>query len=66
MNFLDAQQKVKSLERQQRHLKQERDDAHRDVVEAKERGKEQTKQLKDAHEQRKSAMREISDINDRY
>lgn len=61
----DAHQKVKSLERQQRHLKQERDDAHRDVVEAKERAKEQSKQLKDTHEQRKSAMRELSDINDR-
>nr|XP_039247827.1 serine/threonine-protein kinase MRCK alpha-like isoform X1 [Styela clava] len=61
----DAHQKVKALERQQRHLKQERDDTHRDLVEVKERAREQGRQLKDTHAQRKLAMEEFTEINER-
>uniref|UniRef100_H2Z2Y1 non-specific serine/threonine protein kinase n=1 Tax=Ciona savignyi TaxID=51511 RepID=H2Z2Y1_CIOSA len=40
-------------------------DTHRELVEVRERGKEQTRQLRDAHAQRRLAMEEFTDINDR-
>uniref|UniRef100_H2Z2X9 KELK-motif containing domain-containing protein n=1 Tax=Ciona savignyi TaxID=51511 RepID=H2Z2X9_CIOSA len=62
----DVHQKLKALERTNRHLKQDRDETHRELVEVRERGKEQTRQLRDAHAQRRLAMEEFTDINDRY
>nr|CAB3229242.1 serine/threonine-protein kinase MRCK alpha [Phallusia mammillata] len=61
----DIQQKVKTLEKNNRHMKQERDEVHRDFVAAKERAKEQTRQLRDAHSQKRLAMDEFTEINDR-
>ena len=61
----DIHQKVKNLERQNRHLKQEKDEVHRDYVEARERYKEQGRQLKDAHSQRKLAMDEFTEVNEK-
>ena len=54
------------MERQNRHLKSEKDDLHREVVEVRERSKEQSRQLKDAHSQRKLAMDEFAEINEKY
>uniref|UniRef100_H2Z2Y0 non-specific serine/threonine protein kinase n=1 Tax=Ciona savignyi TaxID=51511 RepID=H2Z2Y0_CIOSA len=62
----NVHQKLKALERTNRHLKQDRDETHRELVEVRERGKEQTRQLRDAHAQRRLAMEEFTDINDRY
>ena len=56
---------MKNLERQNRHLKQEKDEVHRDYVEARERYKEQGRQLKDAHSQRKLAMDEFTEVNEK-
>uniref|UniRef100_H2Z2Y2 non-specific serine/threonine protein kinase n=1 Tax=Ciona savignyi TaxID=51511 RepID=H2Z2Y2_CIOSA len=56
---------LEALERTNRHLKQDRDETHRELVEVRERGKEQTRQLRDAHAQRRLAMEEFTDINDR-
>ena len=56
---------MKTLERQNRHLKSEKDDFHRELVELRERGKEQTRQLKDAHSQRKLAMDEFAEMNEK-
>nr|XP_009860020.1 serine/threonine-protein kinase MRCK alpha isoform X1 [Ciona intestinalis]XP_026692048.1 serine/threonine-protein kinase MRCK alpha isoform X1 [Ciona intestinalis] len=61
----DVHQKLKALERTNRHLKQDKDEIHRDFVESRDRAKEQTRQLRDAHAQRRLAMEEFTDINDR-
>ncbi|CAJ0965061.1 unnamed protein product [Ranitomeya imitator] len=60
----EAANKIKSLEKQQRILKQERDDLQKQHLEAQERLKAQTKELKDAHQQRKFALQEFSELND--
>lgn len=54
------------MEKQNRSLKHEKDDLHRQVVEAKDNFKDQSRQLKDAHSQRKLAMDEFSEINEKY
>ncbi|XP_056403217.1 serine/threonine-protein kinase MRCK beta [Hyla sarda] len=60
----DSANKIKNLERQQRTLKQERDDLQKQHSETQERLKAQTKELKDAHQQRKFALHEFSELND--
>ncbi|KAG2457635.1 MRCKB kinase, partial [Polypterus senegalus] len=57
--------KQKALEKQVKALKQEKEDFHKQLVEALERLKSQTKELKDAHQQRKLAMKEFSELNER-
>ncbi|XP_075049461.1 serine/threonine-protein kinase MRCK beta isoform X2 [Mixophyes fleayi] len=61
----DSTGKLKGLEKQQRTLKQERDDLQKQLSEAQERLKAQTKELKDAHQQRKFALQEFSDLNEK-
>jgi len=53
------------MERTHRQLKQERDEVHRELVETRERAKDQARQLRDAHSQRRLAMDEFTEINDR-
>ncbi|KAG9481858.1 hypothetical protein GDO78_010863 [Eleutherodactylus coqui] len=60
----DSASKIKSLEKHQRILKQERDDLQKQHSEAQERLKAQTKELKDAHQQRKFALQEFSELNE--
>uniref|UniRef100_A0A8C4T582 non-specific serine/threonine protein kinase n=1 Tax=Erpetoichthys calabaricus TaxID=27687 RepID=A0A8C4T582_ERPCA len=57
--------KQKALEKQVKALKQEKEDFHKQLIEALERLKSQTKELKDAHQQRKLAMKEFSELNER-
>ncbi|KAM7368226.1 hypothetical protein PAMP_014467 [Pampus punctatissimus] len=62
---LEDSKHVKALEKQMRSLTQDRDDMHKDLVEANEKLKSQSKELKEAHSQRKVAMQEFSDLNER-
>uniref|UniRef100_W5MUI1 non-specific serine/threonine protein kinase n=1 Tax=Lepisosteus oculatus TaxID=7918 RepID=W5MUI1_LEPOC len=64
--------KLKALEKQVRALRQEKEEIHKpcqlkaqQLVESLERQKSQTKELKDAHQQRKLAMQEFSELNER-
>ncbi|XP_019374075.1 PREDICTED: serine/threonine-protein kinase MRCK beta isoform X3 [Gavialis gangeticus] len=61
----DSIHRVKGLEKQCRIQKQEKEDLHKQLVEASERLKAQSKELKDAHQQRKLAMQEFSELNER-
>ncbi|XP_054828888.1 serine/threonine-protein kinase MRCK beta isoform X4 [Eublepharis macularius] len=61
----DSTHKLKGLEKQCRILRQEKEDLHKQLVEASERLKGQSKELKDAHQQRKLAMQEFSELNER-
>ncbi|XP_062974151.1 serine/threonine-protein kinase MRCK beta isoform X4 [Elgaria multicarinata webbii] len=61
----DSTHKLKGLEKQCRILRQEKEDLHKQLIEASERLKAQSKELKDAHQQRKLAMQEFSELNER-
>ncbi|KAM3852857.1 serine/threonine-protein kinase MRCK beta isoform 1-T1 [Vipera latastei] len=61
----DSTHKLKGLEKQCRILRQEKEDLHKQLLEASERLKIQSKELKDAHQQRKLAMQEFSELNER-
>ncbi|XP_003224114.1 serine/threonine-protein kinase MRCK beta isoform X8 [Anolis carolinensis] len=61
----DSTHRLKGLEKQCRILRQEKEDLHKQLVEASERLKAQSKELKDAHQQRKLAMQEYSELNER-
>uniref|UniRef100_H3CWH0 Serine/threonine-protein kinase MRCK alpha n=1 Tax=Tetraodon nigroviridis TaxID=99883 RepID=H3CWH0_TETNG len=61
----DSSRHVKSLEKQMKSLTQERDELHKDVLEATEKLRSQSKELKEAHSQRKLAMQEFSELNER-
>ncbi|XP_067319110.1 serine/threonine-protein kinase MRCK beta isoform X3 [Anolis sagrei] len=61
----DSTHRLKGLEKQCRILRQEKEDLHKQLVEASERLKAQSKELKDAHQQRKLAMQEFSELNER-
>ncbi|TMS12090.1 Serine/threonine-protein kinase MRCK alpha [Larimichthys crocea] len=61
----DSSKHIKTLEKQMRSITQERDDLHKDVMEASEKMKAQSKELKEAHSQRKLAMQEFSELNER-
>ncbi|XP_006879149.1 PREDICTED: serine/threonine-protein kinase MRCK beta [Elephantulus edwardii] len=61
----DAVQRLKGLEKQYRVARQEKEDFHKQLVEASERLKAQAKELKDAHQQRKLTLQEFSELNER-
>ncbi|XP_075872977.1 serine/threonine-protein kinase MRCK alpha isoform X7 [Nelusetta ayraudi] len=61
----DSSRHIKTLERQMKSITQERDELHRDVLEATEKLRSQSKELKEAHSQRKLAMQEFSELNER-
>ncbi|XP_034274417.1 serine/threonine-protein kinase MRCK beta isoform X2 [Pantherophis guttatus] len=61
----DSTHKLKGLEKQCRILRQEKEDLHKQLLEASERLKIQSKELKDALQQRKLAMQEFSELNER-
>ncbi|XP_053553398.1 serine/threonine-protein kinase MRCK beta isoform X2 [Bombina bombina] len=63
--YEEATNKLKGLEKQQRTLKQERDDFQKQLVEAQERLKSHTKELKDANQQRKVVLQEFSELNEK-
>uniref|UniRef100_A0AAQ4PA12 Serine/threonine-protein kinase MRCK alpha n=1 Tax=Gasterosteus aculeatus aculeatus TaxID=481459 RepID=A0AAQ4PA12_GASAC len=59
----DSSKHVKTLERRVKSVAQEKDDMHK--VEASSKLKSQSKELKEAHSQRKLAMQEFSELNER-
>uniref|UniRef100_A0A8D0D021 Serine/threonine-protein kinase MRCK alpha n=1 Tax=Sander lucioperca TaxID=283035 RepID=A0A8D0D021_SANLU len=59
----DSSKHAKTLEKQMRSVTQERDDIHK--VESNEKLKSQAKELKEAHSQRKLAMQEFSELNEK-
>ncbi|XP_014447700.1 serine/threonine-protein kinase MRCK beta isoform X2 [Tupaia chinensis] len=61
----DSTHRLKGLEQQYRLARQEKEDLHRQLVEASERLKSQARELKDAHQQRKLALQEFSELNER-
>ncbi|XP_044771906.1 serine/threonine-protein kinase MRCK alpha isoform X6 [Neomonachus schauinslandi] len=61
----DTFRQVKSYEKQIKTLQQEREELNKELVQASERLKNQSKELKDAHCQRKLAMQEFMEINER-
>ncbi|XP_078069650.1 serine/threonine-protein kinase MRCK alpha-like [Mustelus asterias] len=64
-DFEDGCRQIKSLEKQIKLAKQEKDDLQKEVLESSEKLKLQTKELKDAHSQRKLAMQEFSEMNEK-
>ncbi|XP_063757517.1 serine/threonine-protein kinase MRCK alpha isoform X6 [Eleginops maclovinus] len=61
----DSSKHTRTLEKQMKSVSQERDDMHKDLLDANEKLKAQSKDLKDAHSQRKLAMQEFSELNER-
>ncbi|XP_022360875.1 serine/threonine-protein kinase MRCK beta isoform X3 [Enhydra lutris kenyoni] len=61
----DSTHRLKGLEKQYRVVRQEKEDFHKQLVEASERLKSQARELKDAHQQRKLALQEFSELNER-
>uniref|UniRef100_A0A8C2SCS6 non-specific serine/threonine protein kinase n=1 Tax=Capra hircus TaxID=9925 RepID=A0A8C2SCS6_CAPHI len=61
----DSAQRLKGLEKQYRVVRQEKEDLHKQLIEASERLKSQARELKDAHQQRKLALQEFSELNER-
>uniref|UniRef100_A0A8C9YWK9 Serine/threonine-protein kinase MRCK alpha n=1 Tax=Sander lucioperca TaxID=283035 RepID=A0A8C9YWK9_SANLU len=60
----DSSKHAKTLEKQMRSVTQERDDIHK-VEASNEKLKSQAKELKEAHSQRKLAMQEFSELNEK-
>uniref|UniRef100_A0A8V5G9G6 Serine/threonine-protein kinase MRCK beta n=1 Tax=Melopsittacus undulatus TaxID=13146 RepID=A0A8V5G9G6_MELUD len=61
----DSMHRLKGLEKQCRVLRQEKEELHKQLVEASERLKTQSKELRDAHQQRKLAVQEFSELSER-
>ncbi|XP_036847821.2 serine/threonine-protein kinase MRCK beta isoform X1 [Manis javanica] len=61
----DSAHRLKGLEKQYRVVRQEKEDFHKQLVEASERLKSQARELKDARQQRKLALQEFSELNER-
>ncbi|XP_077367350.1 serine/threonine-protein kinase MRCK alpha isoform X9 [Festucalex cinctus] len=59
----DSSKHVKMLEKQIKTLTKDNDDLMKDLMESNEKLKLQSKDLKDAHGQRKLAMQELSELN---
>ena len=56
---------AKALEKSNKLIKQEREDLQRELQELQDRTKQQTKELREALQQRKMAMDEFTDINEK-
>ncbi|XP_077444094.1 serine/threonine-protein kinase MRCK beta isoform X1 [Stigmatopora argus] len=64
-DFDGSAAKLKNLDRQVKTLRQEKEDAHKQMLEAQERLKSQSKELKEAHSQRRLALQEFSELSER-
>ncbi|KAL7387747.1 hypothetical protein ABVT39_000236 [Epinephelus coioides] len=64
-DYESSASKLKTLEKQVKTLKQEKDDVHKQLADSLERLRSQTKELKEAHSQRKLALQEFSDLSER-
>uniref|UniRef100_A0A673VVX9 Serine/threonine-protein kinase MRCK alpha n=1 Tax=Salmo trutta TaxID=8032 RepID=A0A673VVX9_SALTR len=61
----DSSKHIRNLEKQMKSLNLEKDNLHKDLMEASGKMKSQSKELKEAHSQRKLAMQEFSELNER-
>ncbi|XP_064197109.1 serine/threonine-protein kinase MRCK alpha-like isoform X6 [Anguilla rostrata] len=61
----DSSKHIKTLEKQMKSMRQERDDMHKELLESTEKLKSQAKELKEAHSQRKLAMQEFAEMSER-
>ncbi|XP_029282148.1 serine/threonine-protein kinase MRCK beta isoform X2 [Cottoperca gobio] len=64
-DYESSASKLKTLERQLKTLRQEKDDVHKQLADSLERLRSQAKELKEAHSQRKLALQEFSDLSER-
>ncbi|KAL1257513.1 hypothetical protein QQF64_010757, partial [Cirrhinus molitorella] len=61
----DSSKQVRSLEKQLKSMKQERDDLQKGLQESSEKLKTQAKELKEADSQRKMAMQEFGEVSEK-
>uniref|UniRef100_A0A8C8LYU2 non-specific serine/threonine protein kinase n=1 Tax=Oncorhynchus tshawytscha TaxID=74940 RepID=A0A8C8LYU2_ONCTS len=64
-DFESSSSKLKTLDKQVKALRLEKEEIHKQLVESLERLKSQTKELKEAHSQRKLALQEFSELSER-
>ncbi|XP_039980447.1 serine/threonine-protein kinase MRCK beta isoform X2 [Xiphias gladius] len=64
-DYESSASKLKTLEKQVKTLRQEKDDVHKQLSDSLERLRSQTKELKEAHSQRKLALQEFSELSER-
>ncbi|XP_068198526.1 serine/threonine-protein kinase MRCK beta isoform X2 [Antennarius striatus] len=64
-DYESSASKLKTLEKQVKTLRQEKDDVHKQLSDSLERLRSQTKELKEAHSQRKLALQELSELSER-
>ncbi|XP_029532980.1 serine/threonine-protein kinase MRCK beta isoform X2 [Oncorhynchus nerka] len=64
-DFESSSSKLKTLDKQVKGLRLEKEEIHKQLVESLERLKSQTKELKEAHSQRKLALQEFSELSER-
>merc|ERR1740128_1510269 len=65
LNDNEKNQKIKDLEKSHRYMKQEKEELVREMTEAQEKLRLQSKELKDAIGQRKLAMTEYTEVSDK-
>ncbi|XP_053193269.1 serine/threonine-protein kinase MRCK beta [Scomber japonicus] len=63
-DYESSASKLKTLDRQVKTLRQEKDDVHKQLVESLERLRSQSKELKEAHSQRRLALQEFSELSE--
>ncbi|XP_024147044.1 serine/threonine-protein kinase MRCK beta isoform X2 [Oryzias melastigma] len=64
-DYESSASKLKTLEKQVKALRQEKEDVHKQLADSLERMRSLTKELKDAHSQRKLALQEYSELSER-
>uniref|UniRef100_A0A4W5P069 non-specific serine/threonine protein kinase n=1 Tax=Hucho hucho TaxID=62062 RepID=A0A4W5P069_9TELE len=64
-DYESSSSKLKTLDKQVKALRLEKEEIHKQLVESLERLKSQTKELKEAHSQRKLALQEFSQLSER-
>ncbi|XP_029610997.1 serine/threonine-protein kinase MRCK beta isoform X4 [Salmo trutta] len=64
-DFESSSSKLKTLDKQVKALRLQKEEIHKQLVESLERLKSQTKELKEAHSQRKLALQEFSELSER-
>ncbi|CAN9508009.1 unnamed protein product [Ophioblennius macclurei] len=63
-DYESSASRVRTLERQVKTLRQEKDDVHKQLNESLERLRTQTRELKEAHSQRRRALQEFSELSE--
>lgn len=64
-DYESSASKLKTLEKQVKTLRQEKDDVNKQLSESLERLRSQTKELKEAHTQRKLTLQEFSELSEK-